>query len=116
MGRGGARPNAGVKPTWKNGKTKTIRVPIVLADEILKIARDLDKKGVTEYDTGSNLVDLSDISVPQLNGKKFVFLQDLIKLGYLIRPLSLANRVNEEIHKGQIVIEPKKRGYIKAKF
>lgn len=28
--------------TWKNGKTRTIRVPIALADEILDYARQLD--------------------------------------------------------------------------
>ena len=30
------------KPTWVHGTTKTIRVPIVLADQILEYARILD--------------------------------------------------------------------------
>ncbi|AFY73480.1 hypothetical protein Syn7502_01399 [Synechococcus sp. PCC 7502] len=29
-------------PVWKHGKTKTIRVPIVLAGQILEYARSLD--------------------------------------------------------------------------
>lgn len=99
MGRGGARLGAGTKSTWKNGKTKTIRVPVALADEILKIARSLDEKRVIEYDTVSKLINLSGISVPQMNGKKFVFLQDLVKSGYLIEPSSLADRVAEELYK-----------------
>ena len=42
MPRGGKRPGAGVKPTWKHGKTKTIRVPVALAEQILEFARKLD--------------------------------------------------------------------------
>jgi hypothetical protein len=30
------------KPTWKHGKTKTIRVPIALADQILEYGYQLD--------------------------------------------------------------------------
>jgi len=32
--------------SWRNGPTKNIRVPIALADTVLQIARDLDKKGM----------------------------------------------------------------------
>ncbi|MBD2773179.1 hypothetical protein [Iningainema tapete] len=32
------------EPTWKHGKTKTIRVPITLADQILEYARAIDAK------------------------------------------------------------------------
>lgn len=39
---GGVRPGQGLKPTWKSGKTRTIRVPIALADEVLAYARALD--------------------------------------------------------------------------
>jgi hypothetical protein len=31
-----------IKPKWKSGKTRTIRVPIALADQLLAIARRLD--------------------------------------------------------------------------
>ena len=31
------------KPTWKHGATKTIRVPIALAEQILQIAKLLDE-------------------------------------------------------------------------
>lgn len=43
-GRGGYRENA-PKPTWNYGKTTTMRVPIALKDELLKIAREMDKGG-----------------------------------------------------------------------
>jgi hypothetical protein len=32
-------------PKWKHGETKTIRVPVALADEILDYAKSLDKVG-----------------------------------------------------------------------
>jgi hypothetical protein len=31
------------KPQWRNGVTKTIRVPVILADKILEYARELDE-------------------------------------------------------------------------
>ncbi len=48
MPRGGRRSTTW-KPTWKHGKTRTIRVPIVLAESILNLARILDEgKEVSE--------------------------------------------------------------------
>lgn len=43
MGRGGARPNSGPESSWNHSPTKAIRVPVVLADELLHIARKLDR-------------------------------------------------------------------------
>lgn len=97
MPRGGKREGAGGKPTWKNGKTKTIRVPIVLAEEILRIARELDEKGVIERETRSKVLDLSGITVPEIRGKRFVFLSDLVRLGYEIHPLKLAEVIRAEL-------------------
>ena len=42
MPRGGRRSTTW-KPTWKHGKTRTIRVPIVLTESILNLARILDE-------------------------------------------------------------------------
>jgi hypothetical protein len=86
MPRGGARPGAGGKPTWKNGKTKTIRVPVALADAILAFARDLDEHGIIEPDTVSKTIDVSQLIVPEIRGRRFVFLSDLVKVGYEIYP------------------------------
>lgn len=97
MPRGGKREGAGGKPTWKNGKTKTIRVPIVLVEEILKIARELDEKGVIDCDTDSKMLDLSGITVPEIRGRKFVFLDDLLRAGYEIQPLKLAELVRANL-------------------
>lgn len=44
MPRGGRRLNAEAKFKWKDGKTKTIRVPVVLAERVLAFARSLDEK------------------------------------------------------------------------
>jgi len=56
MPRGGRRSTTW-KPTWKHGKTRTIRVPIVLADSILDLARILDEGKevpVDSFVTGQN--------------------------------------------------------------
>ena len=42
MPKGGLRSTSW-KPTWKHGATKTIRVPIALAEQILQIAKLLDE-------------------------------------------------------------------------
>ncbi len=43
MPRGGLRSTSW-KATWKHGATKTIRVPIALADRVLEITRALDEE------------------------------------------------------------------------
>lgn len=86
MPRGGARPGAGGKPSWRNGKTKTIRVPVALADAILAFAKDLDENGIIEPVTASKVIDLSQIIIPEIRGRRFVFLSDLLKVGYEIYP------------------------------
>jgi len=49
MPRGGIRPRRTdgstdhlLKPKWKQGRTRTIRVPVVLAEQLLEIAHRLD--------------------------------------------------------------------------
>ena len=54
MPRGGARPNSGPPPSWKHGRTTTIRVPRALAVQIVQLARQLDE-GKLELDTTSKL-------------------------------------------------------------
>jgi hypothetical protein len=44
-GHGGARPGAGGGARWKHGKTKLVRLPIALVDEILEVARYMDENG-----------------------------------------------------------------------
>ncbi|MGK7902625.1 MAG: hypothetical protein AB4352_14660 [Hormoscilla sp.] len=44
MARGGYRKNAPLfKPTWHLGETKTMRVPVALAQLLLALARELDR-------------------------------------------------------------------------
>lgn len=94
MPRGGKREGSGAKPKWRHGKTTVIRVPEALADDILDYARKLDK----DLATKSKTVDLSGINVPEIRRKKFVFLQDLIRLGYEIHPLNIASSVRVEMN------------------
>ena len=102
MARGGKRPGAGAKPKWKHGKTKTIRVPEVLADEVLDFARKLDENSVTSDGADSKILDLSGITVSQLQGRKLVYLSDLVRAGYEIMPLGLADMIRREIHQRPI--------------
>ena len=97
MPRGGKRKGAGRKADWKHGKTKTIRVPEALAEEILEYAHKLDVGDITDYDTISKVVDLSGITVPEIRGRRFVFLSDLMKTGYEIFPLNFAEVVRAEL-------------------
>ncbi len=57
MSRGGQRKGAGRKSTWVSGckfaDTKLIRVPAVIADEILEFAHRLDGKAKCEIVTNS---------------------------------------------------------------
>ena len=42
-GRGGYRVNAGRKSSWRHSETQTIRVPKVLVQQLVKLARQLDQ-------------------------------------------------------------------------
>ena len=99
MSRGGARKGAGRKPKWKHGKTKMIRVPEVLVDRLLEIARKLDSEEIIDFDSDSYTIDLSGLNIPQIREKRFVFLQDLLRQGYEIEPLNLAESVRQELLK-----------------
>ncbi len=100
MPRGGKRPGAGGQFKWKHGKTKTIRVPEVLAEQILEFAKKLDEGiNIIEHETQSKVLDLSGISIRQHNGIIAVYLEDLVKAGYQIRPEKVAQLVEARIQK-----------------
>lgn len=99
MPRGGYREGAGGRSTWKHGKTKTIRVPDALADKILQIARVLDEQGFYELEetskpslveTQSKTLDLSGISIHAHRHGPAIYVSDLLRAGYEIRPERLA--------------------------
>ncbi|MFM6136954.1 MAG: hypothetical protein ACKPCP_22870 [Sphaerospermopsis kisseleviana] len=116
MARGGARSNAGAKSKWKHGKTKPVRIPESLIPKVLEYLQNLDKVGIIENVSQSKSVtnifvaerrwkedtlNLSNISIHRLNGKSFVFVEDLIKAGYEIEPSRLADVVLDEMYKSQ---------------
>lgn len=51
--RGGRRENAGRKATWKNPDTMTIRVPKIIAAQVMEIAHRLDSGEKNDFDTNS---------------------------------------------------------------
>jgi len=116
MPRGGVRSNSGAKGKWKHGKTKLIRVPEELADKILEYAHKLDENAKIESETESKtdsslgldsvmeskVLDLSGISVATLKERTFVFLDNLLKSGYVLKPDALNDRVLTEIYKNSL--------------
>lgn len=52
-GRGGYRDNAGRKSRWRHSPTQTIRVPKVFAQQLVKLARQLDNGEAIDIDTKS---------------------------------------------------------------
>ena len=84
MPKGGYREGAGGKAKWRNGKTKVIRVPEVLADQILNYAKKLDEGGIKNINVNEitsllKIVDLSGISTRVIEGEMAVKLSDLAK-------------------------------------
>lgn len=50
------------RPKWLSGETRTIRVPIVLADQILAYAHQLDERNQEEDKVTDNQDDLNHLS------------------------------------------------------
>lgn len=95
MPRGGYRKGSGGKPTWKNGKTKPVRVPIALEEQVLEIARILDEGGTPE--ARSRTLDLSGIAVMRSEHGPVVRLADLVRAGYRIKPERLVRSLKASI-------------------
>lgn len=104
MTRGGKREGAGGKPAWKHGRTKPVRVPIVLADAILEIARVLDSRDLEDSEnieklSGSQqraqVIDLTGIAIRATKDGPVVYLADLIRAGYTIKPEQAVRNLRE---------------------
>jgi hypothetical protein len=100
MARGGVRLNAGAKPKWRHGKTKTIRVPEAICPQILEYAKKLDCGEVIESETKSKMLDLSGVSIRVCNGKSAVYLEDLARAGFEILPERLGKMFKAIVGKG----------------
>lgn len=59
----GGRRSTSYTPTWRHGKTRTIRVPIVLADQILALAKDLDNDVTQIKSEDSSILDKSALII-----------------------------------------------------
>lgn len=100
MPRGGVRPGAGGRYKWLHGKTKVVRVPIALADQILEIAKILDQGGSLDDVTRSKKLDLSGVPIRYLSDGPVVYIQDFLKAGYKIRPIGLVDQLRKQVDKG----------------
>lgn len=93
MPRGGYREGAGRGSSWKHGKTKPVRVPVALAEEILAIARLLDCGQRVSPDKCSKCIDLSGVAIVTSRQGPMVRLSDLIRIGYTIKPERLTKNL-----------------------
>lgn len=84
---------------WINEETQQITVPAVLANQLLKIARILDEGQSLEQFIRPRTVDLSGISIKYLKDGPAVYLKDLLKAGYKIRPISLVDKLRKDTDK-----------------
>jgi hypothetical protein len=104
MPRGGKREGSGLKPTWNAGKTKVIRVPEALADRIMEFAKILDSgvslNDVTQPDndsvTISKVINLSGVTIRAFSNGSGVYLSDLVRAGYSLKPDSIAKLVERK--------------------
>lgn len=111
MSRGGKRDGAGGKSKWNNGKTKTIRVPVVLAESLLEIASAIDRGDLSlssimptsstlfDSDTDSKVIDMAGISLRSVNGNLAVYLEDLARKGYDFSPESISTMIKGRLEK-----------------
>lgn len=105
MPRGGKRDGAGGKFKWSYGKTKVIRVPEALVDKVLEYVASLDQDNILPvtgsslkeigYDhvTPSKVINLSGISIRSFKDGPGIYLADLVRMGYEIRPEALMRSV-----------------------
>jgi hypothetical protein len=120
MPRGGYREGSGGKPKWIHGKTKTIRVPEALADQILQYARELDEgkiKTAFGYKdshsrvlsgklTTEKLTD-SERSVKSIDAKEITSVLNIVDLsGISITPISgqMGVRLADLVKKGYKIL------------
>lgn len=95
--RGGKRKGAGRKPKWMHGKTTTIRVPEALANEVLRVARQLDSGIQIDNVTNSKTIDLSGVPIRHLEEQPVIAVKDLLRKGFKIRPLKVVDALRKEI-------------------
>lgn len=99
MPRGGYREGAGGKSKWVRGKTTVIRVPEALAEEILRLAKLLDEGKSVDDVTKSKYLDLSKVSIRYISGKPAIFVEDLLKANFKVRPIELVDKLRKQIDK-----------------
>lgn len=97
MPRGGYREGSGAKSTWFSGETVVIRVPRSLSDEVLRLARLLDEGKSVDDITKAKYLDLSGVTIHNIDSKYAVFLEDLLNKGFKVRPLSLVDKIRKQI-------------------
>ncbi|KAB8313850.1 hypothetical protein SD81_014620 [Tolypothrix campylonemoides VB511288] len=100
--RGGRRENAGRKPIWKNKETITIRVPKLIATQVLELAHRLDSGENIELDTESKTSKINEIITKSnltTQEKEYDFVMDsnLEETEIITKSITTSNLLNDEI-------------------
>ncbi len=111
MSRGGYRKGAGRKANWRQGETKTIRVPVILEDQILDLAQKLDRGkcvGDCRYSKLNHLLNSweTKCDLENANTSEWQKVRELI--GEIRAVLSSTNSARKE-EKNQLC--PKRQGF-----
>lgn len=115
MTRGGYRPNNKVesnhlfKPKWRLGKTAAIRIPAILKNKFLQLARYLDDESAKKLE---NLDIVEQIkSNDELNNRTFKLHNETVKLN---KEIDMLTHINSELRKQLESISVKSRYQIAA--
>ena len=106
MPRGGARPNSGPPPSWKHGRTTTIRVPRSLAVQIVQLARRLDE-GNFELDTVSKLESDTSSKIESDTGSKIAEAVEILTEALKLKS-NAGGKIKLEIRKALDLLEASK--------
>ena len=80
MPKGGLRPRSSdgstdhlIKPKWRSGETRTIRVPIALADQVLEIAHRIDEGKIIDLSQDNKTANQVKKPVSKFPAKKLEY-------------------------------------------
>ena len=103
MPKGGLRSTSW-KPTWKHGATKTIRVPIKLAEQILQLAKLLDE-GHDINISSNSLVTRNSEYVPLLDAQTKVIAKEALSTALSRKRIAMTKELKKHSKATNSLIE-----------
>lgn len=116
MSRGGLQPDKNgtlnhlFTPKWRLGKTTAIRIPVVLKDKVMEVAKYLDTKLKIEVEN-INFVEVLEennklkIEIYNLRNENQKLQQELNNLPKVTKSQKVSNSKDNQVNKYQIAVE-----------